>query len=49
MIHVCENFADKYDVTFNTGRPLFICYGSHNNATLHQVSLNGANNSQTPW
>ena len=46
MINVCENFADEYDVTFNTTKALCICYGSDNNATLRQVSLNGV---KIPW
>ena len=36
MINVCENFADEFDVTFNTKKTLCICYGSENNATLRQ-------------
>ena len=53
MINVCENFADEYDVTFNTKKTC-ICYGSDNDATLGQVSLNGvkstlAIDSETPW
>ena len=46
MINVCENFADEFDVTFNTTKALCICYGSDNNATLRQVSLNGV---KIPW
>ena len=41
MMNVCENFSDEFDVTFNTKKTLCICYGSDNNATLRQVSLNG--------
>ena len=33
MINVRENFADQYDVMFNTKKTLCICYGSDNNAT----------------
>ena len=39
-INVSENFADAYDVTFNT-KEMCICYGSDDNATFNQVSLNG--------
>ena len=46
MFNVCENFADEFDVTFNTTKALCICYGSDNNATLRQVSLNGV---KIPW
>ena len=54
MINVCENSADEFDVTFNTKKTLCICYGSDDNATLRQVSLNGVNktlaiDSETPW
>ena len=46
MINVCENFADEFDVMFNTTKTLCICYVSDNNATLRQVSLNGV---KIPW
>ena len=46
MINVCENFADENDVTVNTKKKLCICYGSDDNATLRQVSLNGV---KIPW
>ena len=46
MINVCEIFADEFDVTFNAKKMLCICYGSDNNATLRQVSLNGV---KIPW
>ena len=46
MINVCENFADEFDVTFNTKKTMCICYGSDNNATLRQVSFNGV---KIPW
>ena len=46
MINVCEIFADEFDVTFNTKKRLCICYGSDNNATLRQVSLDGV---KIPW
>ena len=46
MINFCEIFADEFDVTFNTKKTLCICYGSDNNATLRQVSLNGV---KIPW
>ena len=46
IINVCEKFADVFDVPFNTKKTLCICYGSDNNATWHQVSLNGVN---IPW
>ena len=40
-----ENFADEFNVTFNTKKTC-ICYSSDNNATLRQVSLNGV---KIPW
>ena len=46
MINICEKFADEYDVTFNTRKTLCICYGSNDNSTLRQVSLNGV---KIPW
>ena len=39
VINVCENFADEFDVTFNTKKILCICYGSDNNATLNGVKI----------
>ena len=46
MNNVCEDFADEFDVTFNTKNTMCICYGSDNNATLRQLSSNGG---KIPW